>query len=82
MIHLDGCFLKAGYGGQLLVAVARDGNDNIFPVAYAAVEAEMKDSWTWFLDLLIDDIGSITQHRWVFMFDKQKVYIFTCIYFV
>ncbi|XP_057429827.1 uncharacterized protein LOC130722946 [Lotus japonicus] len=56
IIHLDGCFLKAGYGGQLLVAVGRDGNDNIFPIAYAAVEAELKDSWQWFLDLLLKDI--------------------------
>ena len=80
MIHLDGYFLKAGYGGQLLVAVARDGNDNIFPVAYAAVEAETKDSWQWFLDLLIDDIGLVIEHSWVFMSDKQKVCIFTFIY--
>ena len=45
MIHLDGHFLKASYGGQLLVDIARDGNNNIFPIAYAAVEAETKDNW-------------------------------------
>ncbi|XP_072061957.1 uncharacterized protein [Arachis hypogaea] len=44
-IGLDGCFLKAPQGGQLLTAVGRDPNDQIFPLAYAVVEAETKDSW-------------------------------------
>ncbi|KAL0348290.1 UNVERIFIED_CONTAM: hypothetical protein Sangu_1056800 [Sesamum angustifolium] len=35
IIGLDGCFLKTCYGGQLLVAVGRDGNDNMFPIAMA-----------------------------------------------
>ncbi|XP_048491334.1 uncharacterized protein LOC125492672 [Beta vulgaris subsp. vulgaris] len=44
-ISLDGCFLKAPYGGQLLVAVGRDGNNQMFPIAWAVVEVESKDSW-------------------------------------
>ncbi|XP_075487932.1 uncharacterized protein LOC142527104 [Primulina tabacum] len=30
VIGLDGCFLKTNYGGQLLVAIGRDGNVNVF----------------------------------------------------
>ncbi|XP_027907647.1 uncharacterized protein LOC114166966 [Vigna unguiculata] len=57
IIGLDGCFLKGKYGGELLTAIGRDGNDQILPIAYAVVEVENKDSWTWFLDLLIEDLG-------------------------
>ena len=45
-IGLDGCHLKGRFGGQLLFATAKDGNDNIFPVAMAVVKQENKDSWT------------------------------------
>ena len=49
-IGLDGCHLKGRFVGQLLSAIAKDENDNIFPVAMAVVEQESKDSWTWFLE--------------------------------
>lgn len=32
-ISLDICFLKGPYGGQLLVAIGRDGNNQIYPIA-------------------------------------------------
>ncbi|XP_017412869.1 uncharacterized protein LOC108324433 [Vigna angularis] len=44
IIGLDGCFLKSKYGGELLTAVGRDGNDQMLPIAYAIVEVENKDS--------------------------------------
>ncbi|KAK3014922.1 hypothetical protein RJ639_009938 [Escallonia herrerae] len=56
-IGLDGCHLKGLYDGELLSVVARDVNDNMFPVAVAIVEAETRDSWSWFLTELIDDLG-------------------------
>ncbi|XP_052724458.1 uncharacterized protein LOC128194023 [Vigna angularis] len=57
IICLDGCFLKGVYKGELLTAVGRDPNDQMLPLAYAVVEVENKDSWTWFLQLLIEDLG-------------------------
>lgn len=51
----------------------KDGNDDMFLIAYAVVEAETKDSWSWFLSILIDDIGSIDDRAWTFMSDRQKV---------
>ncbi|XP_071937462.1 uncharacterized protein [Coffea arabica] len=44
IIGLDGCFLKTAFGGQLLSALGRDGNDNMVPIAVAVVEVERYDS--------------------------------------
>ncbi|XP_057747440.1 uncharacterized protein LOC130966639 [Arachis stenosperma] len=71
-IGLDGCFLKTPQGGQLLTAIGWDPNDQMLPIAYVVVESETKDSWTWFLRLLIDDFGSDTIGRATFMSDQQK----------
>ena len=46
IIGLDRCHLKGSFGGQLLAVVKKNGNDNMFPIAWAMVEAETKDSWT------------------------------------
>ena len=54
-----------------MVAVARDPNDEYFPLAVAVVEAETKDSWIWFINLLLVDIGD--SKRWAFIIDQQKV---------
>ena len=52
LMCVDGCHLKTGCGGVLLVASAVDGNGNAFPVAIAVTEGESADSWSWFLTLL------------------------------
>ncbi|XP_034693874.1 uncharacterized protein LOC117920444 [Vitis riparia] len=72
LIGIDGCHLKGTTGGQLLVAVGKDGNDNIFPIAFAIVEIENKSSWTWLLQCLLDDIGHVDENGWVFISDRQK----------
>ena len=46
LIGIDGCHLKGTTEGQLLVAVGKDGNDNIFLIAYVIIEIEKKISWT------------------------------------
>ena len=40
VLSVDGCWLKGPFKGELLVAVARDGNNQIFPVAWAVVERD------------------------------------------
>jgi len=57
IIGLDGCFLKGKYGGELLVAIGRDANDQIMPIAWAFIEVESNETWIWFMDLLIDDLS-------------------------
>jgi len=74
IIGVDGCFLKGKYGGELLTAVGRDGNDQMLPLAYAVVEVENKETWTWFLELLIEDLnGAQFCQTFTFMSDQQKV---------
>ncbi|XP_058223177.1 uncharacterized protein LOC131332884 [Rhododendron vialii] len=72
IIGLDACFLKGPFGGQLMHAVARDGNNQSFPLAFAVVEAETKDAWTWFMGILEDLIGNLEEMGWCFMSDRQK----------
>ena len=78
IIGIDACHLKTKTSGQLMCVVSRDPNDEYFPFAYAIVEAETKDSWTWFLNLLLTDIGD--DKRWVFIFDHQKVWFLNIYY--
>jgi len=74
IIGLDGCFLKGKYGGELMSDVGRDGNDQLLPLAYAVVEVQNKETWTWFLELLIGDLGGIDVCGiMTFMSDQQKV---------
>ena len=73
IIGLDGCHLNGRFGGQILSAIARDANDNIFLVAFAVVEQENKDSWVWFLQQFSDDIKNPEQLNLVFISDGQKV---------
>ena len=40
-----------------MAAIRRDPNDQMLPIAFAVVEGENRDNWTWFLKLLIDDLG-------------------------
>ncbi|KAL3831093.1 hypothetical protein ACJIZ3_019895 [Penstemon smallii] len=72
LIGLDGCFLKTPHGGQLLCAVGRDGNDNLFPIALAVVPIENRETWTWFVSELLDDIGGVEDNKWIFISDRQK----------
>ncbi|XP_028109395.1 uncharacterized protein LOC114308100 [Camellia sinensis] len=49
LLFLDGTFLKGKYKGQLLAATVKDGNNDLFPVAFAIVDSETKVNWSWFL---------------------------------
>ena len=74
LIGVDGCHLKGPYCGQLLTAVGIDSNNCMFPLLYAIVEGETKSSWTWFLELVAEDVGIINQFAWTFISDKQRVF--------
>ncbi|GAA0157695.1 hypothetical protein LIER_14907 [Lithospermum erythrorhizon] len=44
---LNDCFLKGAFKGQILADVDLDAENGIYPVAWAVVEVENTDSWTW-----------------------------------
>ncbi|KAL2941691.1 Msx2-interacting protein [Bienertia sinuspersici] len=52
LIGVDGCHLKGNYGEVLLSAIALDGNDELFPFAWAIVSSENEESWMFFLHQL------------------------------
>ncbi|KAL0463410.1 UNVERIFIED_CONTAM: hypothetical protein Slati_0228600 [Sesamum latifolium] len=72
IIGLDACFLKGPFGGQLMAAIGRDGNNQMFPLAMAVVECECKESWTLFLDMLLSAFGNADLMRCTFISDRQK----------
>ncbi|XP_020272469.1 uncharacterized protein LOC109847650 [Asparagus officinalis] len=49
LIFLDGTFLKDRFKGILLSAIAYDGNQGIFPLAYCICDQENTVNWNWFL---------------------------------
>ncbi|XP_078442494.1 uncharacterized protein LOC144712171 [Wolffia australiana] len=73
VIGMDGCFLKTELKGQLLSAVGKDGNNQMFPIAWAVVEGENQSSWTWFIQLLMNDLGMVDGNGWTIISDQQKV---------
>ncbi|GKD44081.1 multidrug resistance-associated protein 5, partial [Tanacetum coccineum] len=72
IIALDGCFLKSPNQGEILTAIGRDGNNHIYPVAWAVVNVENKDNWTWFLELLEEDLGCNRGNGLTLMSDQHK----------
>ncbi|WMV13987.1 hypothetical protein MTR67_007372 [Solanum verrucosum] len=71
-IGLDGCFLKGVCRGQLLVAMAKYGNNQMLPLAWAVVEYEKKETWTWFIKLLKEDLGLGDGEDLTLITDMQK----------
>ncbi|GKA05153.1 mutator type transposase [Tanacetum coccineum] len=68
---------KALYGLKqaqcmILTAVGVDPNNGTYPLAYAVVEAETKDSWNWFLDCLGDDLELTRNSNFTFISDRQQ----------
>ena len=49
MLIVDGTHLGGKYKGVLLTTSGQDANFQIFPLAYAIVDSEDEESWTWFL---------------------------------
>ncbi|KAK8676276.1 hypothetical protein V6N13_034327 [Hibiscus sabdariffa] len=71
-IGVDGCWLKTAKKGELLVAVGRDANNQMFPIAWAVVEVECASSWRWFLQKLFTDLEHPTDEGITLMSDQQK----------
>ncbi|KAH0655592.1 hypothetical protein KY285_030474 [Solanum tuberosum] len=55
-IGFDGYFLKGVSRGQLLVAVCKDGNNQMLPLAWVVVEVENTFTWKWFIKLVRHDL--------------------------
>ncbi|XP_028078288.1 uncharacterized protein LOC114280148 [Camellia sinensis] len=69
LLFVDGTFLKGRYKGHLLAATSKDGNQGLFLLAFAIVDAENQDNWMWFLSQLLKAVGS--GQRLTFVSDRQ-----------
>jgi len=56
IVQVDGPFLIERYQGTLLTTLAQDGSYNIFPLAFAIVEGETKETLIWFFQLLREHV--------------------------
>nr|XP_015619248.1 uncharacterized protein LOC107279670 [Oryza sativa Japonica Group] len=72
VVGLDGCFFKGSTNGELLCALGRDANNQMYPIAWAIVEKETNDSWDWFCALLFKDLVAGDGDGWVVISDQQK----------
>ncbi|XP_056691880.1 uncharacterized protein [Spinacia oleracea] len=74
IIGIDGAHLSGYYKGILLTAVAIDGNNEIFPLAYSIVSTESMDTWSYFFRSLK---ALFVQHGcqrddWTFISDRMR----------
>ena len=69
---LDGCHIKAKYGGVVLVATVLDGNGNVFPGAIGIAESENEDTWSWFIVLLRSALHFEEGNVLVVISDREK----------
>ncbi|VFQ68697.1 unnamed protein product [Cuscuta campestris] len=69
VVTVDGTHLYGKYKGHLLLAVALNGNRELFPLAYAVVDGETSNSWAWFFRLLVQRV--IRSHRVCVISDRH-----------
>lgn len=62
--------------GELLTAIGRDANNQVYPIAWAVVDVENKSNWTRFLELLSGDLDLIDGRGLVVISDQHKVSFF------
>ncbi|KAK0577212.1 hypothetical protein LWI29_029656 [Acer saccharum] len=72
IIGLDACHVKSYHKAQLLWAISIDADNGYYPIAYAVVEKEWHESWSWFLKLLKEDLNLEDSLGITFMTDRQK----------
>ncbi|GKV08616.1 hypothetical protein SLEP1_g20223 [Rubroshorea leprosula] len=72
ILGLDGAFLKGSCKGQLLSAVGRDANNQMYPIAWAIVVGESTSTWTWFLEFLNHNLKIGDGEYYTFVLDQQK----------
>lgn len=58
--------------GHLLEPIGSDGNNKMFPIAWAVVEKETIESWDWFIQHLQFNLQLGDGLGWVLINDMQK----------
>ena len=72
VISIDGTHLYGKYQGKLLVTMATNANNKVFPFAFAIVDCESGSSWRWFLQCLREMIGHVIPDKGIcIIFDRH-----------
>ncbi|XP_010495597.1 PREDICTED: uncharacterized protein LOC104772711 [Camelina sativa] len=78
VLLVDGAHLTGKYKGVLLTASGQDGNFQVFPLAFAVVDSEDDDAWTWFfekVERIIADSKTLTiisnRHQSIYVAKKR-----------
>ncbi|KAK8665759.1 hypothetical protein V6N13_005921 [Hibiscus sabdariffa] len=72
-LRLSNPGITIGYDHEhILAVVGIDANDCIYPIAYTVVDSENNSSWSWFLELLAEDLRLTNSYHVPFMTNKQK----------
>lgn len=61
MLVVNGTHLQGKFKGVMLSANSVDGNGRIYPIAFAVVDGETDDAWTWFFERVKHAVGAITK---------------------
>ena len=56
VICIDATHLRGTYKGKILMAVTKNANNMILPLAYAVVDEETNNSWRWFLQMFAENV--------------------------
>ena len=70
VISINAMHLYGKYKGKLLIAMATDGNNEVYPLAFAVVESESTETWGWFLACLL--INVMDQTNLCIIFDRHR----------
>ncbi|XP_017973468.1 PREDICTED: uncharacterized protein LOC108661405 [Theobroma cacao] len=57
VVAINATYLKCRFKGILFVAVCKDANEQIYPLAFGIGHVEDEESWSWFLNQLRRVIG-------------------------
>ena len=72
-IGVDGTHLKGIYKGFLLIAMGIDVENHCFPLAYAIVDVENKENWSYFFNCLRGIIGDDSSGQYTLIANRCKV---------
>lgn len=70
LIGVEGTHLKGSFRGILLSAIAMDGNNEIFPLAYVVVSIENEDNWSYFFWHLYNMVKNAGRNDWTIISDR------------